>query len=751
MFSSVCWMLIFIGILVILFSLAGFFTIERYSSRKIIDIIPLNQNRFSTFLYNTILSAQLPLSPTQKMLTKLTVIFLIFMVLFGIFLSTFLNVMNTEGDLNNKYIANQTVINQDDLLIDNKTSNIFWFIHLSDTHLSYFQDKDRKSDLIKFCSTVIPMIKPTVLLLTGDITDARTRLPLGSDQYRDEWLMYQEVREKCMKANPNLIWLDIKGNHDSFNTYNNFNNFHNFTVQSNMSVDGRSYRYELRTKDGNRYSFIGADACLKPGVKRPFNFVGQFESDELQKLMKFRKQSLSTNYTIWYGHYPTSSIFNKEKLRGLINGPYLCGHYHTIHGLVTSMISTQQQGFLEAETGDWKDYRTFRIAAIDHGLFTFVNYFYRPHQSELPLILITNPRSILHQMEHLEPFWRTARSTHIRVLIFSKHPIIEARGFISDQQKSSPSAILESFTLKKLDDSLWVAEWNAKKYSAGLYYLTVIASDEHSSNQVTVPFSLDRTKPSYWFSARLILRIDFRTTAMFIFAWGFFFSTIPLILLRVLTSNDQNSCQHMFNQSRRRYIQKILFRLYLLSHQDRLFYFLIFIPFYTLIGPWFIAHMVSDYVGIVFAWGQFIDGTFLPVGFTFIFGAIFMFALHIPFMVGLSILINIRYKDHFAKKTNNGERDSINRIYYLSETTFYVICLLAITLFQGLAASLFYSAYGFLAFATNFQLYCCFIYLYLIRNVLVMNDRDFKLIGPGYQQCSQEPPRPNSEVNNENN
>ena len=67
--------------------------------------------------------------------------------------------------------------------------------------------------MIEFCRSVIPIIQPSVLVLSGDITDARTKLPLGSEQYRDEWIMYQDVHEQCLKANPDLKWLDIKGNH----------------------------------------------------------------------------------------------------------------------------------------------------------------------------------------------------------------------------------------------------------------------------------------------------------------------------------------------------------------------------------------------------------------------------------------------------------------------------------------------------------------------------------------------------------
>lgn len=737
---SNCLMILLIGILVVLLSLAVLFMLispSRY------NIIP--DNRISKFFYHLSLLDNFHLNSRQKMLTKFTLIFLLAFILVAIFVSSFLHLINTEDDYNNHFQINQTQILKDHVQIDDKYENLFWFIHISDTHLSYFRDHDRKTGMIEFCRSVIPIIQPSVLVLTGDITDARTKFPLGSEQYREEWIMYKDVREQCLKANPNLKWLDIKGNHDTFNSYKNHNDFNNFTVQSNMSADGRSYRYEYKASDGNFYSFIGADACLKPGVRRPFNFVGQFEENELNKLSKFKEDSRKSTYTIWYGHYPTASIYNRESFRKIINGPYLCGHYHTIHGLVPNMITTQQQGYLEAETGDWKDYRIFRIVAIDHGLFTFSNYYYRPHHQQ-PLIVITNPRSILHQMEHLEPFWRTANSTHIRALIFSHRQIIDAKAYITKQQKFNRDEVLETFELKQIRDSLWVSPWSPNKYSKGLYFITVITSDDHYSNQLTVPFSLDRSKSEFSFLARLILRFDFRTITMFLYSWGFFMATLPLIFLRIFTSNDDNYIKYMCNLSRRRYIRKVIFKLFLLSHQDKLFYPIIILPFYSLVGPWFLAFLVSDYVGIVFAWGQFIDGTFLPVGFTFVFAAIFILIFHLPFMVGLSIVVYLRYVE-IEKNDQNGNEHSddsprtmrINSNRIFKKMYFYAFICVILTAFQFFTALIFYTSYGFLAFITNFYVWSCLVYLMLVKFALNLDGHDFKVMAKKmtYQPCSQ--------------
>lgn len=48
--------------------------------------------------------------------------------------------------------------------------------------------------------------------ILGDLVDARTYDMLGSRQYIEEWLMYQNILNETGVTN-NTIWLDIRGNH----------------------------------------------------------------------------------------------------------------------------------------------------------------------------------------------------------------------------------------------------------------------------------------------------------------------------------------------------------------------------------------------------------------------------------------------------------------------------------------------------------------------------------------------------------
>lgn len=139
------------------------------------------------------------------------------------------------------------------------------------------------------------------------------------------------------------------------------------------------------------------------------------------------------------------------------------------------MISTQPAGYLEAEVADWKDSRTFRIAAVDHGMFTFEDFSYK-RDREGPWIVITNPRKVIYQMEHLEPFWRTAQSTHIRALVFSKHTLTSVKVYITSSPKVNEETTLYKSDMTHIDEQLWVAPWNVSHFARGIYYVTVEAS-----------------------------------------------------------------------------------------------------------------------------------------------------------------------------------------------------------------------------------------------------------------------------------
>ena len=114
---------------------------------------------------------------------------------------------------------------------DDRTKGLAWFVHASDLHFSKFVDLDRPKDFLELCQFVNKVINPQAVILTGDLTDAKAKDKLGSRQFIEEWQMYQETMEICGAYKKDAFWLDVRGNHDTFNTRNmeeDFYRYYNF-------------------------------------------------------------------------------------------------------------------------------------------------------------------------------------------------------------------------------------------------------------------------------------------------------------------------------------------------------------------------------------------------------------------------------------------------------------------------------------------------------------------------------------------
>lgn len=62
--------------------------------------------------------------------------------------------------------------------------------------------------------------------------------------------------------------------------------------------------------NSEKIGFLGVDSCLEIGTRRPFNFVGQLTSEEIESIRSFvqEAQNINVGYLLWFGHYPTSTI-----------------------------------------------------------------------------------------------------------------------------------------------------------------------------------------------------------------------------------------------------------------------------------------------------------------------------------------------------------------------------------------------------------------------------------------------------------
>ena len=52
--------------------------------------------------------------------------------------------------------------------------NLFHFLQISDLHISTHFEPERTKDFHQFAAETVPLIKPEVLLITGDLVDAKS-------------------------------------------------------------------------------------------------------------------------------------------------------------------------------------------------------------------------------------------------------------------------------------------------------------------------------------------------------------------------------------------------------------------------------------------------------------------------------------------------------------------------------------------------------------------------------------------------
>lgn len=514
--------------------------------------------------------------------------------------------------------------------IGQDAKNIFWMVQVSDIHISKFRDLNRGPDLVNFCREYLQIIQPQLVLITGDLTDSKDADDRRSGQFRDEWKMYHQSIEHCRSMVP-TTFLDTRGNHDAFDVseVSGIDNFYrNYSVMGQQHA--LSYHYQHQTAFG-KYSFIAVDACPIPGSRRPFNFFGYLDDVRMNQLMELDMVSRGSNLTIWFGHYPTSIIVNGiPGIRHVMrNGvAYLCGHLHTLGDLLPKIYSRQKTGTLELELGDWKINRKFRVLAVDHDLLSFVD----AKLGEWPIVLITNPKDAQFLTVSHEPVESIWQSTHIRILVFSHETVSDVHVYIDkDYLGQATHGAGPLFTLP----------WEPQFIGAGLHTIRVdVMTNSETVTKVEQLFSVDGSMPDFAFWPRFLLMMNIFTVGKVTYCLIVCGYILVMATLRqchrieMFTIPGDNCLSWLVN--------KWVMWLWLVAQTGNIYYPLMGFILYVTFGPWFVGDFLTNHTGVLFIWGTFVKGTFIPGSLAFFYGIFQVLSFNAPLTLFLGKALDAR-------------------------------------------------------------------------------------------------------------
>ncbi|XP_054308123.1 transmembrane protein 62 isoform X11 [Pongo pygmaeus] len=329
------------------------------------------------------------------------------------------------------------------------------------------------------------------------------------------------------------------------------------------------------------------------------------------------------------------------------------------------------EGTLELEVGDWKDNRRYRIFAFDHDLFSFADLIF----GKWPVVLITNPKSLLYSCGKHEPLERLLHSTHIRVLAFSLSSITSVTVKIDGVHLGQAVHV---------SGPIFVLKWNPRNYNSGTHNIEVIVQDSAGrSKSVHHIFSFQENNHlSFDPLASFILRTDHYIMARVLFVLIVLSQLTILIIFRYRGYPELKEPSGFINLSS--------FSLHVLSKINIFYYSVLLLTLYTVLGPWFFGEIIDGKLGCCFSFGIFVNGHFLQGSITFIIGILQLAFFNIPLMAYMCWSLLQRCFGH-------NFRSHLHQRKYLKIMPVHLLMLL-LYIWQVYSCYFLYATYGTLAF-----------------------------------------------------
>ena len=325
-----------------------------------------------------------------------------------------------------------------------------------------------------------------MVLASGDLTDAKDPDGVGSGQVLQEWETYKNLLKKN-NVLKKTTYLDIRGNHDSFDIMSLDDPENYYLVHSGLITPQRSSYLKSVTKGNTTISFLAVDATMNPGPKKLFNFLGHLPEDKLVELASLRRQAMeASEAVVYFGHFPSSCIVSEIPAMEMMHGGlvYLSGHLHTLGGLAPELYTLHHTGTPELELGDWKENRRFRLMAVDNGLLSFVDV----DHGKWPVVLVTNPKNAEFLSPKVEPIENILQSKSIRILAYSPVGVKSVSVKINNEDWK---------TCQHTSGNLYTIGWSPEVYESKVNVLRVKVVERFGeSKEMSVQENGSREEPS---------------------------------------------------------------------------------------------------------------------------------------------------------------------------------------------------------------------------------------------------------------
>ncbi|KAG0712609.1 Transmembrane protein 62 [Chionoecetes opilio] len=384
-------------------------------------------------------------------------------------------------------------------------------------------------------------------------------------------------------------------------------------VQAGLGDPGQRLGTVVPGSEGRNVTLLPIDASLSPGI-RAFNFLGYLPEQQYLKLQEAAiKARAKGDVVVFYGHYPSNSIVSPRDVRKLLalGVAYLCGHLHTVYGLLDPLWTRHPSGLLEVELADWYHNHRFRILSVDHDR---VNWLDLVHPS-WPVVMVARVQRFTKG--------QGAFRYMLRLLVFSNEEVLSVSVRVDDNlghwitchHRAGP---LYTATVD-LQLEAWDPQLSEKDFVKNLQVLVGNSSGSKSLLRVGMEGAgFERPRPSLLAATLLSMNFHEMVITRCLNRQQHYIPdpvrvgcrlVLPAAVLLLCAAADGAEASEVCSDAT---AQEMLNVASSLSHKHALFILLLVFLLYPAVGPWYIGPLARDEFGAVFMWGIYVESSTLP-------------------------------------------------------------------------------------------------------------------------------------------